>query len=49
MPAIKYLTNDSWEEISCLASGIGYPVLHSADYANSKLYILTIRITMGFI
>jgi hypothetical protein len=42
IPQIKYLTNDSWEEISCLASGNGYPILHSADYANSRLYILTI-------
>jgi hypothetical protein len=42
IPQIKYLTNDSWEEIFCLASGNGYPILHSADYANSKLYILTI-------
>jgi len=42
IPQIKYLTNDSWEEVSCLASGIGYPIFHSADYANSKLYVLTI-------
>ena len=25
IPEIKYLTNDSWEEISCLASGIRIP------------------------
>jgi hypothetical protein len=47
IPEIKYLTNDSWEEISCLTSGIGYPVLHSADYANSRLYILTIPDNYG--
>jgi len=47
IPEIKYLTNDSWEEISCLASGIGYPILHSADYANSRLYILTIPDNFG--
>ncbi len=46
-PQIKYLTNDSWEEIFCLASGNGYPVLHSADYANSRLYILTIPDNYG--
>ena len=47
IPQIKYLTNDSWEEISCLASGVGYPILHSADYANSRLYILTIPDNYG--
>jgi len=47
IPQIKYLANDSWEEISCLASGIGYPILHSADYTNSKLYVLTIPDNFG--
>jgi hypothetical protein len=47
IPEIKYLTNDSWEEISCVASGIGYPILHSADYAKSRLYILTIPDNYG--
>ena len=47
IPQIKYLTNDSWEEIFCLASGNGYPILHSADYANSRLYILTIPDNYG--
>ncbi len=47
IPEIKYLTNDSWEEISCLTSGNGYPILHSADYANSKLYVLTIPDNFG--
>ena len=47
IPQIKYLTNDSWEEISCLASGIGYPILHSAGYANGTLYVLTIPDNFG--
>ena len=47
LPQIKYLTNDSWEEVFCLASGNGYPVLHSADYANSRLYVLTIPDNYG--
>ncbi len=47
VPQIKYLTNDSWEEISCLASGIGYPILHSADYTNGTLYVLTIPENFG--
>ncbi len=41
-PQIKYLTNDSWEDISCLASGNGFPVLHQARYANGSLFVLTI-------
>lgn len=47
IPQIKYLTNDSWEEISCRTSGIGYPILHSAGYANSTLYVLTIPDNFG--
>jgi len=47
IPQIMYLTNDSWEEISCLTSGIGYPILHSADYAKGKLYVLTIPDNFG--
>jgi hypothetical protein len=47
IPQIKYLTNDSWEEISCLASGVGYPILHSAGYAKGKLYVLTIPDNFG--
>jgi hypothetical protein len=47
IPQIKYLTNDSWEDISCLTSGVGYPILHSADYANSRLYVLVIPDNFG--
>jgi len=47
IPEIKYLTNDSWEEISCLTNGIGYPILHSADYGKSRLYVLTIPDNFG--
>ncbi len=47
IPQIKYLTNDSWEELSCLANGVGYPIIHSADYANSRMYILTIPDNYG--
>jgi len=47
IPQIKYLTNDSWEEISCLTSGVGYPILHSADYGNSRLYVLTVPDNFG--
>ena len=39
---IQYLTNDSWEEISCLGGNTGYPLLHSAKYGRGTLYVLTI-------
>ena len=42
VPRIGYLTNDSWEEISCLVGVTGTPLLHSAQYGSSLLYILTI-------
>ncbi|MCX8107699.1 MAG: hypothetical protein N3G20_02730, partial [Verrucomicrobiae bacterium] len=42
IPHIDYLTNDSWEEISGLTQTTGHPLLHSAAYGNSTLYVLTI-------
>ena len=42
IPQIQYLTNDSWEEISALDGGLGWPLLHRAEYAHGNLYVLTI-------
>ena len=42
IPQIQYLTNDSWEQVSALDGGLGWPLLHRADYANGDLYVLTI-------
>lgn len=42
IPQIQYLTNDSWEEISAMDGTNGWPVLHSAGYADGTLYLLTI-------
>ncbi|KPK85611.1 MAG: hypothetical protein AMS27_06845 [Bacteroides sp. SM23_62_1] len=42
IPQINYLTNDSWEIISGMDAGLGWPFLHMADYANGTLYVLTI-------
>lgn len=42
VPRIGYLTNDSWEVISCLVGVTGAPLFHSARYGNSTLYVLTI-------
>ena len=42
IPQIGYLTNDSWELISGMDAGLGWPFLHMADYATGTLYVLTI-------
>lgn len=42
IPQIQYATNDSWEIISGMDSGLGWPLLHQAKYANATLYLLTI-------
>ncbi len=42
IPQISYLTNDSWEEVSAVDGPNGWPILHSAEYANGTLYVLTI-------
>jgi len=42
IPQIQYLTNDAWEEISALDSGLGWPLLLSASYSTGTLYVLTI-------
>lgn len=47
IPQIQYLTNDSWEDISCIASGSGWPILHQARYANGSLFILIIPEDFG--
>ena len=47
IPQIQYLTNDSWEDISCIASGIGWPILHQAHYAKGSLFVLTIPENFG--
>jgi hypothetical protein len=46
-PQIQYLTNDSWEDISCIASGSGWPILHQARYAKGSLFVLTIPQNFG--
>ncbi|MBN2348257.1 MAG: hypothetical protein JXJ22_05440 [Bacteroidales bacterium] len=42
IPQIQYLTNDSWEIISGMDDGLGWPFIHMADYAKGKLYVLVI-------
>jgi hypothetical protein len=42
VPRINYLTNDSWEEVSCLGGAAGTPLLLSAQYGGGTLVVLTI-------
>jgi hypothetical protein len=42
IPQIQYNTNDSWELISGMDSGLGWPFLHQANFANGMLYMITI-------
>ena len=42
IPELHYNTNDSWELLSSMTHGLGYPVLHYAAYAKGSLYVLTI-------
>ncbi|MGE5428465.1 MAG: hypothetical protein ACM3O8_11270 [Methylococcaceae bacterium] len=42
IPQIQYNTNDSWEVVSAFDHTNGWPIVHRADYAKGKLYVLTI-------
>lgn len=42
IPQMEYLTNDSWEDISCIKGATGWPVLHQAMYSKGSFYVLTI-------
>lgn len=42
IPQIQYSTNDSWEMISGMDSGLGWPLLLRAGFGNGNLYLLTI-------
>lgn len=42
IPQIQYFTNDSWEIISGMDSGLGWPLLHQGKFGNATLYLLVI-------
>jgi len=42
IPHVDYFTNDSWEEITANSRTTGHSLLHSAGYADSTLYLLTV-------
>ena len=47
IPEIRYPTNDSWEIVSGLTKGVGYPILLRAAYSKGALYVLTIPEDFG--
>jgi hypothetical protein len=47
IPQIRYATNDSWELITALDNGVGYPILQQAGYGNGKLFVLVIPDNFG--
>ncbi len=42
IPQIQYNTNDSWEMISGMDSGLGWPLLLAGNFAGGRLYMLTV-------
>ncbi len=42
IPQISYFTNDSWEEISGLSHGLGWPLMLRGKYGDANLYVLAI-------
>jgi hypothetical protein len=42
IPQIQYFTNDSWEVISGMDAGLGWPFLHEGKFSNARLFVLTI-------
>lgn len=47
IPELRYNTNDSWELVSSMTNGLGYPLVHYVPYAQAKLYILTMPENFG--
>ena len=42
MQQIAYKTNDSWELISGMDGGLGWPILHRGLYGHANLYLLVV-------
>ena len=42
MQQVMYKTNDSWEVISGMDSGLGWPFLHRATYSKGTVYLLVV-------
>ncbi|MCQ2111431.1 MAG: hypothetical protein MJY79_08060 [Bacteroidaceae bacterium] len=42
IPQITYMTNDSWEDISTLDYGNGWPLMQQISYANGNMFVWVI-------
>ncbi len=42
MQQVQYQTNDSWEVVSGMDSGLGWPLLHRATVSTGTLYLLVV-------
>ena len=42
IPQVTYMTNDSWEEVSGMSNGLGWPLMLRGKYADANLYVLVI-------
>lgn len=42
MQQVTYMTNDSWEMISGMDAGLGWPLLHRYLYGDNNLYLLVV-------
>jgi len=42
IPQISYYTNDSWELVSGMDDGLGWPLLHMAKVGDATLYLLVV-------
>ena len=42
MQQIQYFTNDSWEVISGMDAGLGWPIMHRGRVSNGTLYLLVV-------
>lgn len=42
MPVFTYFTNDSWEMITTLSYGNGWPILHHSVYSKGNIYVWVI-------
>ena len=42
MQQIGYKTNDSWEMVSGMDGGLGWPILHRGLYGSANLYVLVV-------
>lgn len=42
MQQIQYQTNDSWEMLSGMDAGLGWPIIHRGNYSKGNLYLFVV-------